>query len=116
MTKRPWLVGLAALCIFSGWVPAAFAQKKAIGPYPTVSLRDIPQPLQELYISYRPDMTQYSRCAAAFDGHTDGEKMAFRCSIYIKMSAEGERRAMRYCEEKRVEQKISAPCRIIVEP
>ena len=105
-----------AVGILPFYASTSTAQQKAIGPYPTVSLRDIPQPLQELYMTYKPEMNAYSHCAAAFDGHTDGEKMAFRCSIYIKMSAEGERRAMHYCEEKRAEHKINAPCRLIVEP
>jgi hypothetical protein len=67
-------------------------------------------------MTYKPEMNQFSHCAAAFDSHSDGEKMAFRCSIYIKMSAEGERRAMNYCEEKRAEHKINSPCRLVVEP
>jgi hypothetical protein len=41
--------------------------------------------------------------------------MAFRCSIHIKMSAEGERRAMRYCEEKRAEKGIRMPCKLVEE-
>jgi hypothetical protein len=31
------------------------------------------------------------------------------------MSAEGERRAMRYCEEKREEKAIHSPCRLVEE-
>jgi hypothetical protein len=94
----------------------AWAVSGSINGYPTVSLHDIPQPLQELYKSYKPEMNPFSHCAAAFDGHSDGQKMVLRCSIYIKMSAEGERRAMQHCEEKRSEQKIIAPCRLVVEP
>jgi hypothetical protein len=41
--------------------------------------------------------------------------MAFRCSIHIKMAAEGERRAMRYCEEKRKENNIKMPCKLVYE-
>lgn len=93
-----------------------WAGPSSINGYPTVSLHDIPEPLQELYISYKPEMNQYSHCATAFDSHSDGEKMAFRCSIYIKMSAEGERRAMHYCEEIRAEHKIAMPCRLVIEP
>jgi hypothetical protein len=88
----------------------------AESPYPAISLHEIPEPLQEQFMKLKPEMTQYSHCATAFDSHSDGEKMAFRCSIYIKMSAEGERRAMRYCEERRSELKINAPCKLIVEP
>ena len=101
---------------WSFWLGGAWAGSGSINGYPTVSLQNIPQPLQELYMSYKPEMNQYSHCAVAFDSHSDGEKMAFRCSIYIKMSAEGERRAMHYCEEKRAEHKINTPCRLVVEP
>jgi hypothetical protein len=41
--------------------------------------------------------------------------MVMKCSIHIKMSAEGERRAMRYCDEQRAERKIKAPCRLVEE-
>jgi hypothetical protein len=85
-------------------------------PYPTVSLSRLPDALQQQYKKIQPDFTDKSHCAAAWDSPSDGEKMAFRCSIFIKMSAEGERRAMRYCDEKREEHKIKSPCRLIVEP
>ena len=94
------------------WACTSFAAS----PYPSIGLHEIPESLQEQYMKLKPEMTQYSHCATAFDSHSDGEKMAFRCSIYIKMSAEGERRAMRYCEDRRVEQKINAPCKLITEP
>lgn len=83
--------------------------------YPSMDLRSLPQALQEHYQKAKPEMNDKSHCAAAFDSHTDGEKMVFRCSIYIKMSAEGERRAMRYCEESRKERKVNAPCKLVVE-
>ncbi len=88
---------------------------KPIGPYPTIDLRELPDPLRSVYKELKPEMTEMSHCAAAFDSHSDGEKMVFRCSIHIKMSAEGERRAMRYCEEKRAEKGIKAPCRLVQE-
>jgi len=88
-------------------------QAKVEGPYPTVGLSHLPEALQNQYRKILPDMTDKSHCAAAWDSTSDGNKMALRCSIYIKMSAEGERRAMKYCEEKREEQKINAPCRLI---
>ena len=34
----------------------------------------------------------------------------------VPLTAEGERRAMHYCEEKRAEHKINTPCRLVVEP
>ena len=85
------------------------------GPFPTVPLSDLPDSLQSVWKELKPEMTPMSHCAAAYDSHTDGDRMVFRCSIHIKMSAEGERRAMRYCEEKREEKKIKSPCRLVVE-
>jgi hypothetical protein len=83
--------------------------------FPTVPLSELPDPLRSVWKELKPEMTPMSHCATAFDSHSDGEKMAFRCSIHIKMSAEGERRAMKYCEEKRAEKNIKAPCRLVVE-
>jgi hypothetical protein len=105
----------------AGWCLAVLScmsvavHAKAIGNYPTIDLRELPDPLRSVYKELKPEMTEMSHCAAAFDSHSDGEKMVFRCSIHIKMSAEGERRAMRYCEEKRVEKGIKAPCRLVQE-
>lgn len=104
----------AALAVWMMVAGLAHAEP-ASSPFPTVHLSAIPEALQQQYLKLKPEMNQYSHCAAAFDGSTDGEKMAFRCSIYVRMSAEGERRAMRYCEEKREEHKINGPCRLIVE-
>ena len=85
------------------------------GPFPTVPLGDLPDSLQSVWKELKPEMTPMSHCAAAYDSHTDGDRMVFRCSIHIKMSAEGERRAMKYCEERRAEKKIKAPCRLVVD-
>jgi hypothetical protein len=92
---------------------AAFA--KPIGNYPSIHLSELPDSLRSVWKELKPEMNEMSHCAAAFDSHSDGEKMAFRCSIHIKMSAEGERRAMRYCEEKRVEKGIKMPCKLVEE-
>jgi hypothetical protein len=100
-----------SLLVFVG----AFAHGKAIGNYPTIQLDQLPESLRAQWAMLKPEMTQMSHCATAFDSHTDGDKMAFRCSIHIKMSAEGERRAMSYCEEKRAEKKIHMPCKLIEE-
>jgi hypothetical protein len=88
---------------------------KPIGPYPSIHVSELPDPLRSVWKELKPEMTPMSHCAAAFDSHSDGEKMAFRCSIHIKMSAEGERRAMRYCEEKRAEKGIKMPCKLVEE-
>ena len=84
-------------------------------PFPRIALRELPDPLRGIWLELKPEMTPMSHCATAFDSYTDGERMVFRCSIHIKMSAEGERRAMRYCEEKRMEKNIKMPCKLVVE-
>ena len=88
---------------------------KSIGNYPRIPLSELPDPLRSVWKELKPEMNENSHCAAAFDSHSDGEKMAFRCSIHIKMSAEGERRAIRYCEEKRQEKGIKMPCKLVEE-
>ena len=87
---------------------------QAAAPYPTVPLKDLPDGLRFTFQQLKPEMNEFSHCAAAWDSQTDGDRMAFKCSIYIKMSAEGERRSMQYCEEKRLEKKIRAPCRLVL--
>ena len=84
-------------------------------PFPHIPLRELPDPLRGIWLELKPEMTPMSHCATAFDSYTDSERMVFRCSIHIKMSAEGERRAMRYCEEKRAEKNIKMPCKLVVE-
>ena len=96
------------------WVGLA-ALAKPIGNYPSIHLSELPDSLRSVWKELKPEMNEMSHCAAAFDSHSDGEKMAFRCSIHIKMSAEGERRAMRYCEEKRAEKGIKMPCKLVEE-
>jgi hypothetical protein len=60
-------------------------------------------------------MNSNSRCAAAYDSHSEQERMSLRCSIYIKLGAEGARRAMQHCEEDREKKHIHALCRIVQE-
>lgn len=82
--------------------------------YSTIKVGDLPQAVLLMYKREEPNFTDRSHCATAWDSTTDGDKIAFKCSVFIKMSAEGERRAMRYCEEIRANKKISAPCRLVV--
>ena len=93
----------------------AFGLAHAKSPYPVVQLKDLPEPLRLHWAGLKPEMQPTSHCAAAFDSHSDTDKMVMKCSIHIKMSAEGERRAMRYCDEQRAERKIKAPCRLVEE-
>ncbi|WP_408595820.1 hypothetical protein [Limnohabitans sp.] len=101
-------IQVAALSFLLGGIAYA-------GTFPTIPLSELPDPLRSVWKELKPEMTPMSHCATAFDSHSDGDKMVFRCSIHIKMSAEGERRAMKYCEEKREEKNIKAPCRLVVE-
>ena len=105
-----------ALCFLTA-LAMAFSSVGAVhaGPFPTIPLKELPDPLRSVWKELKPEMTEMSHCAAAFDSHSDGDKMVFRCSIHIKMSAEGARRAMKYCEEKREEKNIKAACRLVVE-
>jgi hypothetical protein len=108
--RQLWIKNVVLFCFALAGGASALA-----GPFPTVPLGDLPDSLQSVWKELKPEMTPMSHCAAAYDSHTDGDRMVFRCSIHIKMSAEGERRAMRYCEERRAEKKIKAPCRLVVE-
>lgn len=113
--KRRWFNSPLTVLLGSLWLVTCVAAAEYVPP-PTISFRDLPQGLQEQYLHNKPEMTPMSHCAAAFDSYTDGDKMAFRCSIYIKMSAEGERRAMKYCQERKEQLEVKAPCKLIVEP
>jgi len=102
-----------AISIVGFIVSALIGSLAHASDYPTVPLSELPDPLRYAWKNLEPEMTSMSHCAAAFDSQSDSEKMAFRCSIHIKMSAEGERRAMKYCEEKRAQKNIKAPCRLV---
>ncbi len=107
-------IGMKSCClVLVLWGCAA--QSMAADGYPTVRVTDIPEGLKMVWRQTKPEMSANSRCAAAFDNHSDIEKMSLQCSVHIKMAAEGARRAMRYCEEKRQELKIKEPCRLVVE-
>jgi hypothetical protein len=104
-------VGMGLL-LLSSWVAA---QGSTEFGFATVPLKELPQPLRVAYMDNKPEMNDRSRCAAAFDPSGDVEKMTLKCSVYIRMAAEGARRAMNYCEEKRQELRIKAPCRVVKE-
>lgn len=105
MTSRWLILGVTALSLAA----------QAASNYPGVHVRELPDNLRQIWRDTQPQMTDSSRCAAAFDSHSDPAKMSLQCSVYIRMGAEGERRAMRYCEEKRRELQIKAPCRLVTE-
>ncbi|MFM2238730.1 MAG: hypothetical protein RJA69_104 [Pseudomonadota bacterium] len=88
---------------------------QAHGPFPTIRVKDLPDGLRHNWNSLKSEMNENSHCAAAFDSNTEGDRMVFKCSIHIKMAHEGARRAMRYCEDARIEHHIKMPCKMIVE-
>jgi len=45
-----------------------------IGPYPSIRLSELPDPLRSVWKELKPEMDEMSHCAAAFDSHSDGEK------------------------------------------
>ena len=109
---RQWLVWLSILAALGGQAPQAWAQKEV---HPTMKVRDLPEVLRAQWNQTKPEMQNTSRCAAAFDNYSDFDRMTLKCSIYIKLGAEGARRAMRYCEEEREKKHIHAPCKIVLE-
>jgi hypothetical protein len=101
------------VCILSVWL-LAFGVG-ASDPYPTVHVKELPDFLKRIWNFNKPDMNEQSRCAAAFDGYGDPDKATLQCSVHIRMAAEGARRAIRYCDDKRAELKIKDVCKIVVE-
>lgn len=101
-----WLV----LLLLGVWLPPSV---QAHGPFPTIRARELPDALHANWITLKPEMNANSHCATAFDSHTEGERMVFKCSIHIKMAHEGARRAMHYCEEARTEHRIKMPCKLV---
>ena len=83
--------------------------------FPYVSLHDLPSALQEAYRNERPHLGDIGRCAVSFDNNMDQEKMVFTCSIYVKMSAVAERKAMERCEQMKTARSIKSPCKVISE-
>lgn len=80
----------------------------------TLHPRQLPPALQGVWTRTQPEMQASSRCAAAFD-EREGERMTLRCSVHMRMAAEAERRALRYCEEDRARLGIRSPCRLVRE-
>jgi hypothetical protein len=105
------VIGVVLLAL----APSVWAQSSTEFGFPTVPFKELPQALRVAYLDNKPEMNDRSRCAAAFDASGDPDKMTLKCSVYIRMAAEGARRAMNYCEEKRQELRIKAPCRVVKE-
>ena len=83
--------------------------------FPYVSLHDLPSALQEAYRNEKSHLGEIGRCAVSFDNNMDQEKMVFTCSIYVKMSAVAERKAMERCDQMKTARSIKSPCKVISE-
>ena len=79
----------------------------------TVAPGQLPDALQSMWRNYQPDLGELGRCAVAFDSHTDRDKMAFTCSVGIRITAEGERRSLARCEDMRQQKGIRSACRLV---
>jgi hypothetical protein len=96
------VIGLA----FAGWGHPALATD-------SVNPAQLPDALQGMWRNYQPDLGELGRCAVAYDSHTDRDKMVFTCSVGIRITAEGERRALARCEEMRTAKSIRSACRLV---
>ena len=106
MVHHFWLKRWLAACLLLGsFQPVLWAQD-------SYRLSQLPEPLKGVWQRSVPEMTSTSRCAAAFDA-TEGNKMTLQCSIHIRMAAEGERRALKLCEDKRRELGIRSGCGLV---
>lgn len=101
-------------CLFALGLLTAFGCA-ADSSTPTISLRKLPENLQKQYEKVQHELTDRNRCVAAFVDSYDAEKMILECSFHTRIAAESERRALKYCNEKRKAKEISSPCRLIVD-
>ena len=104
------------LKLFSVWVGLLFLlpfsalaeeERKHIAP------ELLPHSLQLSWQANKPSLGKFGQCAAAFDSKTDDAKMAFACSVYVKLTAVAERKAIQHCDEQRVARHIKAPCQLV---
>lgn len=109
MKKHVFLAVYAVICMVTNMLHAE--------PYvyPSVHLHDLPGPLQEAYRHEKPNLGDIGRCVTSYDSSMDQEKMIFTCSIYVKMSAVAERKAMERCEQMKEKRNIKGPCKVIQE-
>ena len=80
---------------------------------PRISPNVLPEALRQQWNDLRPSFNENSRCAAVWDAGGDATRQALKCSIYMRMGSEAERRALAACEEFRTEHAIRAVCRLV---
>ena len=100
--------GIALL--ISGWMPALV---NAAEEHQRIAVELLPMSLQTSWNANKPHLGKFGHCAAAFDSRSEEGKMAFACSIYVKLSAVAQRNAIQHCDEQRVARHIKAPCQLI---
>jgi len=110
MTTNLWLK------LFSMWVGFLIllpfsALAEDVGKHIAPEL--LPNSLQLSWQANKPSLGKFGQCAAAFDSKTDDAKMAFACSVYVKLTAVAERKAIQHCDEQRVARQIKAPCQLV---
>lgn len=105
--KRSLVLVLVASTVLAGHWPAARAEAQRISP------SVLPEALRQQWNDLRPSFNENSRCAAVWDAGGEAAKQSLKCSIYMRMGSEAERRALMACEEFRQEHRIRAACRLI---
>jgi hypothetical protein len=107
----------SATRVLSSWVGVLVMWTLALpavqAEAPRVSPAVLPEALRQQWNDLRPSFNENSRCAAVWDAGGDAAKQALKCSVYMRMGSEAERRALAACEEFRAEHKIRAACRIV---
>lgn len=105
-----WQKVLGIGLLISGGIPAVV---NATEEHQRIAAELLPMSLQTSWNANKPHLGKFGHCAAAFDSRTDDGKMAFACSIYVKLSAVAQRKAIQHCEEQREARHIKAPCQLI---
>ena len=105
-----WQKVFGIALLISGGIPAVV---NATEEHQRSAAELLPMSLQTSWNANKPHLGKFGHCAAAFDSRTDDSKMAFACSIYVKLSAVAQRKAIQHCDEQREARHIKAPCQLI---
>jgi hypothetical protein len=105
LAKRTFTVGLLSIAmVLPAWASEDFKH---------IAAELLPMSLQTSWQANKPHLGKFGHCAAAFDSRSDDAKMAFSCSIYVKLKAVAQRKAIQHCDEQRETRHIKAPCQLI---
>jgi len=111
LDNAPKLIG--SLSVLAFFVLMAITAKADSYDFPKVKYKDLPNSLQLAYKNEKPNLGEIGRCAVNYEDLKDESKMVFTCSIYVKMSAVAERKAMERCEQMSGAKKSG--CKIVQE-